>query len=45
MPRIYQKVGMPAAPVFNFLPAAKSRFSENQRQKYDSYIISQWWIS
>src|ERR1022692_1714263 len=38
MPRIYQNVGIPAAPVFNFLRTAKPLFSGNLRQKYDSYI-------
>src|ERR1022692_3377165 len=38
MPRIYQNVGIPAAPVFNFLRTAKPLFSGNLRQKYDSYV-------
>jgi hypothetical protein len=38
MPRIYQKVGLPAAPVFNFSANGQATIPENLRQKYDSYL-------
>jgi len=38
MPKIYQNVGVPAAPVFNFSANGPATIPGNLRQKYDSYI-------
>jgi hypothetical protein len=37
MPKIYQNVGVPAAPVFNFSANGPATIPGNLRQKYDSY--------
>jgi pullulanase/glycogen debranching enzyme len=37
MPRIYQNVGVPAAPVSNFSANGPATIPRNLRQRYDSY--------